>query len=246
MTQHMPQLFVVALALLFVGCGHPELSDDAQALLQQRVDAATSAPVYVGDVRDVARPDDGTLFWYERRVDDGAISHLTRTTDGMPVVWIAVGTDDEAIRTVEEVHVRRGLVAHADVDDDRVLLRLQQGEGVQEELELAYTPPLVTGPTLFNHLLRHRDDLAAGVEFDFLSVENRGVFRFAANAAGDAGTFEVVPVDPLVRLVVPPLRVVYDDDTQQMVSYQGPVPPLRDDGSTFEGDVSYSAAQPFR
>jgi len=50
----------------------------------------------------------------------------------------------------------------------------------------------------------------------------------------------------LVRLVVPPLRVVYDDDTQQMVSYQGPVPPLRDDGSTFEGDVSYSAAQPFR
>ena len=233
--------------MLSVACAPPRLSVAAQQLLDDRVASATAEVVYVGDVTSVASPRDGVLFQYERRVEDYNISHLTRTLEGASVVWQGVRVDaDGAFAEMELIHAQLGLVARATLEDESVTLTTSVGDGPEEVSVLVAQGDVVVGPTLFQYLLRRRDALDEGLAFDFLSLENRGLFRFVATATGAPGVFVVRAEDPFVGLFVGELTVVYDEATEQMISYQGPVPPVLDNGSTFEGLVRYRADGPFR
>lgn len=228
-------------------CGQPPLSPEGQARLNQRVEAATTDVIYVGEVFDANASDAAILFSYERRSDGSSISHLTRTPSGEAVVWQGVRLGpDGTLREMELIHAQLGLVAVATFDNGAVTLSATTGEGPEEVVEMRAARDVVVGPTLFQYLLNHRDKLAGEIEFDFLSVENRGVFRFVASAGGAPGVFHVRPVDPIVGLMVPPIKIAFDDDSEQFATYQGPVPPRQHDGQAFEGLVRYQGAGGFR
>lgn len=234
--------------VLSVCCAPPSLSDAHRALLAERVATSTSEVVYTGKVSMLTATGNAPqLYEYERRAEQEIISHITKTPSGEVVVFQGVRlSDDGGLLELELIHAQLGLVSKATLQDGVATLSSTIGEAAPETIELNADDDVVVGPTLFQYLLDHRNDLREGHEFDFLSVENRGVFRFFAETRERPNVFHVRPVDPIISLLVAPIVVTYDDSTQQFISYQGPVPPRGPDGEAFDGLVAYESNMAFR
>jgi hypothetical protein len=232
---------------------------DLPAAAQARLDALTADPSPLGALvyRGEVVTGDGVPFTYERRVrqtDHGAVaSHLTRDAEGRAVVLHTARHDETyTVAGFEELHAQRGLVGSLSVDD-----------GVAYEVSVAgastrHTEPLDApvhvGPTLFGFARTHWDALLAGetrpLRFAVLDAGRSYRFRLSHHTSdGEEVVLRLVATDPLVRLAVGPMDLVFDSTSRQILRYDGPVPPMRRDGDRLhpiDAVVHYTHHAPYR
>lgn len=229
-----PWLFV---ALLLSGCAHHPTLPPAAA---ERLAAASQGaggpgePIYQGEVYG-RRPGGGPLFRYQRwvRGSDQALvsSHITTRLDGEPlVVQIAAHDPSYSLRTYDEIHGQTGLVGRLDVNDDQLATFDVTVGGRRAHRVESGRDPVQVGPTLFGFTLAHWDELMAGarvpLRFAVLADQRTYGFVLTLDERRDGTTVIGMRATNLfVRLAVPKMSMVFDDQTRAIVRYEGPVPP---------------------
>lgn len=228
---------------LLTACGAPARPLPSSALARLHAEpTAHGALVYTGDV--VPQGADASVFRYERRVRDGASTHLTfPVAGGAPVVLQRAEHDEAyALTRFEEINAQTGVRASVTVErDGSVDLVVRRGDEVERHHEHTGAP-VVVGPTLFGFVRAHLDALRAGetVQVRFATPEQGRTWEFELKSAVD-GAIEMRASDFFARLGIATMRIVLDPETDAPTSYHGRVPP-RLDGSAFDADVRYSYA----
>lgn len=249
---------LTAVLLLAAACSSTHrLPVQATSELQRAADPEGDggSQIYEGRVR--RRDGEGPpLYRYERRVlalEDGLrSSHVTYGVDGDPVLLHQADHDATyALVRFRELHAQTGLVGEVAVDPDgTATFRTTVGGRTRTRVEPP-GEPLHAGPTVFGHVLSHWDALVAGdlQVIRFVVLQRGRSFRFRLrHVDGPPGvhTFEMVPTDPLIRLGVPRIEMVFDE-ARRIVRYAGPVPPLERVGERLrplDATVTYTHRSP--
>lgn len=210
-----------------------------------RLDALQTHPglagerVYRADVRPLEAPDAPPLFVYARHVkssgDDRVASHLTYLPSGELIIEERVTSSaGHVFQRLDVANRQTGLAGSVVLDADQDRLHFERTDAAQHKSERV-SAPVVAGPNLHGHILRHRDALAKAERLPVRLVvlarmETLGfdIHQLASN--GHVSTFQITPSHFLLRLVVSPLRVIFDDATGRVLRYEGRVPPMRDGG----------------
>ena len=165
----------------------------------------------------------------------------------------AVHTAGYDLIRFEAIHKQAGYTGSVEVMPDKTLqFSLREGTRVSTTSE-DVKDPVVVGPTLFGFILAHWDVLVGGhaVPVRFVVMDRQETFGFVIErATGAAGhtAFTMTASDPLVRLVVKPLRFEFETESRKIVRYQGRVPPRRTIKGSLEDldarvEYSFRAAQ---
>jgi hypothetical protein len=213
--------------------------------------------VYVGEVTPKGAP--APAFRYERRVVGTAegtciSTHVTWLVDSTsaPIVLQRVEhTADYRLLRATEIHRQLGSVGRATQDGDGSLeLRVEHRGAVRERVERPATP-IVTGPTLFGWVRRHLCELRAGraLPVRFLAADRGRTYAFTLRLGSAAAgqTTIVMRVDSLVaRLAIRPMTICFDDATDDVLSYDGRIPPRSPSRGTLDAAVHYTRFGSFR
>jgi hypothetical protein len=204
-------------------------------------DGAPPSTVYFGSVFPLKGAAAGPAFVYERTVAerDGALvsTHVTRDPSG------AIALHESATHLADYRLVEYTLHANQlrqtgtiRVARDRVSFERFDGTRRRTRVERA-TAPVVVGPTLVGHVVRHLDALRAGevlrVRLAVIDrLETIGFELRAVDARPGQTRIRVKPSSLLVALVVDPLHFTFETATARLVRLEGRVPPkLRVRGS---------------
>jgi hypothetical protein len=247
-------------ALLSTGCAastsaRPLPPAAAARMAEVHLDTrAEGELIYRGRVQ--ARHGDGAeLYTYERWVletaEGATATHITYAPDGaLVVVQQTASAPDGRLSSFEELHGQLGLSGTIEQQADGSLLLDTVKEDRSRHAVEAPGHPVVAGPTLFGFVLDRWDSILAGevqvVRFPVLDDGRTYPFTLELEHV-DQSTVTVAmrAASPMVRLLVPQGRIVFDRDTRQVISYAGLVPPLmEDDGrlTRLDGEVIYTFA----
>jgi len=227
-------------------------------VLQATPDAAGHR-VYRGGVFAQRAGAAQALFHYERRVvataDGLTASHITCDNGGtVLIVQTATISPAYTLQRLEVANRQTGSSGSAVVSADgcHVDYNLRRADTVKTGRE-AISEPLVSGPSLHGFVLRHWDVLTGGANVPVRMVvpdalkSYRFDIRLARQSEDGNTTFSITPSNWLVRLVIAPLRVTFDNATRHVLRYAGRVPPMLNvDGKlqTLDARVLYTDHAP--
>lgn len=256
-------LALMVLLWLVSGCASapPALPRAPRAEL----DALARAPELTGTLiydGDVFAADDSVTprFRYQRRVRvDGAgqvSTHLTRGARDPAVLIQLAATHDLAFALFQltQIDVQSGVVGHARMlDAHHLAFERRTGDHVRTRVETV-REPVVVGPTLFGYALAHWEVLLEGrvLRVRFASIDLLRTFGFELRLLERDEATTVLSFrarDPLVRAAVPPMRLVFDSTTREIIRYEGRVPPklaVRGRLRALDARVEYRFDAPFR
>lgn len=210
----------MTLLIGLTGCRHAALTVEQRARLLAPANEYGQR-IYVGTVTPQGK--DSPQFRYERLVrddDDGTrtTTHLT-SMDGAPVVLQQARQDSRGrLISFDEIHGQRGNVAHVDGVD------------------------VVVGPTLFEFVRAHLDELRSGKKVPLVFWSEGTGYDFELSFSGDVVEMRASSI--FVKLAIAPMRI-HLGVNDEVVEYHGRVPPLLD-GNVFDADVTYEYLMPFR
>lgn len=194
--------------------------------------------VYRADVyASEGTPGTAPLFVYARHVhtvgSSQSASHLTYLPGGELIIEERVLlSPDGTFQRFDVANRQTGLAGSAVLDAPQGRLLLDQPGTAKSALE-PVTAPVVAGPSLHAHILRHWNALSGGqrLKVRLVALERMETIGFDLRliASGDDhSTFQITPSHWLYRLAVSPLRVVFDNATRRVTRYEGRVPPKRE------------------
>lgn len=224
--------------------------------------ALAGASVYDGRVFAPGAPRGSPLFEYERRVQTSpeagspvaappfacgvacelTSTHITRDPDGRTIIVEQASSDrDYSVHAYAIVNRQSGFsgIASISADGQRIDYRLERSGRTTTRSE-PVSAPVVTGPTLFGFVLRHREALQRGEALKvqmLLLVEKRSygfeIRRVESDPSTDSGltdsgstaSFSLTPTHWFVRLFVSPMKLTVDQAGARIVQYEGRVPP---------------------
>ena len=207
--------------------------------------------VYFGTVFPLDAPAAPPRFIYERLVGerDGALesTHVTRDLTGATAIHESA--THSADYTLLEYRLHRNQLGQSGTirfDGDRVSFRRLEGGRERARVERV-NAPVVVGPTLVGHIVRHLQALRTGevlqVRLAVLErLETVGFELQAVEGAPGQTRIRVKPSSFLVGLVVDPLDFTFDTATAKLVRLEGRVPPKVRSGSRwrdFDARVEY-------
>ncbi|HEX5736949.1 MAG TPA: hypothetical protein VFY22_00445 [Hydrogenophaga sp.] len=200
---------------------HPELAGDR---------------IYRADVFPQGESGAPPLFFYARHVqaigDDLLASHLTYLPSGDLIIEERVTSSlSYGFQRFDVANRQTGLAGSVVLDAGQNRLRFKRTNSVQQQSERV-NAPVVAGPNLHGHILRHWDALAKAerlpVRMAVLArMETLGFDIHKVESNDNVTAFQITPSHFLIRLVVSPLRVVFDNATRRVLRYEGRVPPMR-------------------
>jgi len=229
----------------------PERSDAQAAAETARANAAPGETVYFGTVFPLRTATSRPTYVYERRVAgrEGVLvsTHVTRDPSGGAVLHeSATHTADHALSEYVLHANQLGQRGTIRVDGDQVAFELTEAGGRRSQVERA-KGPVVVGPTLVGHIVRHLDALRAGEVLDvrLAILERLETIGFRLRSVGAQPGLTRVRMAAssfLVGLVVDPIDFTFETATGKLVRLEGRVPPkLRDGGGwrDFDARVEY-------
>ena len=181
------------------------------------------------------------LFRYTRRVREQAgervATHLTQTPSGLLLI-AETGTfgPGYALHRFEAINQQQGYSGSAQLSADGSQLAFELTDrGQHRTATETVSAPVVSGPTLHGFVHHHWDSLAAGQSLPvrLIVLQKMQTYGFdirlesTERTPGGHTVFAVTPSSFFVRLAVPPLRVVFDTASRQIVRYEGRVPPMQ-------------------
>jgi hypothetical protein len=197
------------------------------------------------------------LFWYERWLEEEAglvrSTHVHHALGGRVLLrQSALHSSDYRWSQFDSEQRQTGVRATA-----RVLgpgrVRLERTSGSEHEtVVLEHRHPLVVGPTLYGMMLQHWEELSAGRRLivDYLSIERLDTYAFEIRkVASDARTtrFELAANSLLLSFLISPLGVVFDNESRQVLRYEGPSPLFLEQNEkleSFDARIEYSERAP--
>jgi len=195
--------------------------------------------VYEGTVYDPEHPET-PAFAYERWVDrEGAertSTHLTRTpTDELFLLLAARHTSDFELVELQQINRQTGVSGRARMLDDHHVEFERTRAGKRRTHVEVVNDPVVVAPTLFGWAIAHWDAIVGGEpqRVRFATIEDARTYGFELGLAEqDAATIVMSfrATEPLVRTVVPPMRLVFDRSSRKILRYEGRVPAMREQG----------------
>lgn len=168
------------------------------------------------------------LFTYERRVQEGVSTNVTRDAKGVVVIQTALHDGDYALKEFTEFQFQVGevgrLVMHGDVAEFR--LTDQTHERVARE---TVSLPVVVGPTLYGFIKRNWDSLLRGEALFFVfavpsRLETIGFVLEQVGASVGQLRVRMKPTNPVMALAIEPLFITYTQ-AGELLSLDGRVPP---------------------
>lgn len=209
-----------------------------------RLEALQADPTLAGERvyrADVYAPDGppgaAPLFVYTRHVQtvgpSQSASHLTYLPGGELIIEECVLLSrDGTLQRFDVANRQTGLAGSAVLDAQQRRLLLDQPGTAMSTIEHV-TAPVVAGPNLHAHILRHWNALSGGqrLKVRLVALERMETIGFDLQliaSANDHSTFQITPSQWLYRLAVSPLRVVFDHATRRVTRYEGRVPPKRE------------------
>lgn len=249
------ELIVVFLVFVVAACSHVpfSLSPEQQEQLssQSVLPAIDKRLVYVGQVFTL---EGDQVFHYQRVVSQkGKLlesSHITYDLNNRPVlVQTALHTPDYKLSEFVSIDLLTGISGFMKSDGNgKQVYQVTRGDRKKIREDTKHHP-LVAGPTLFGFILKHWDTLTGGetLSMDFV-LADRGeamafVIRHEQDTDDSTSTFVIKASNPLFRLFIDPMRVVFNSRTRIPIRYIGRVPPvLEKDGKQipFDARVEYS------
>lgn len=220
----------------------PALPASAEARLTalQAHPELAGARVYLAYVHPKGTSESTPLFVYARHVQgigqDLVASHLTYLPTGDLIIEERViSSAGYVFKRFEVLNRQTGLVGSATLDAGQRALRFEGPEAIRQKMERV-SEPVVAGPNLHGHILRHWDELANGTQLSVRLVvlsrmETLGFAIRRVESGGKLTAFQITPSHILMRLAVSPLQVVFDNATRRVVRYEGRVPPMQTAGT---------------
>ncbi len=234
-----PSLLALTLAAGTSGAPHvaaapPDASSTVDRAPEASPGLAGDETVYFGTVFPLHPATAQPRFVYQRLVGehDGALvsTHLTRDLTGATAIHESA-THSESYALLEYVLHRNqlGQAGTIRVDGDRVSFRRLDGEKQRTRVERV-NAPVVVGPTLVGHIVRHLGALRAGevlgVRLAVLErLETIGFELQAVDGQPGKTRIRVKPSSFFVALMVDPLYFTFDTATAKLVRLEGRVPP---------------------
>lgn len=219
-----PTLPAKAKARLNALQAHPELAGDR---------------VYRADVFPQGAPGSAPLFVYARHVQTAGshlvASHLTYLPTGELIIEERVTSSASyAFQRFDVVNRQTGLVGSATLEAGGSQL-LFEGPDTPRQKNERVSEPVVAGPNLHGHILQNWDGLAKGARLRVRLVvlarmETLGFTIHRVESPDGFTAFQITPSHLLMRMVVAPLQVVFDNATRRVLRYEGRVPPMRANG----------------
>ncbi|MFY0664876.1 MAG: hypothetical protein JXQ97_09620 [Natronospirillum sp.] len=224
--------------LLILACaayGHTApIEVELERLNEQAVAAGTL--VYRGSTYPLDAIDEEPLFRYERHVltvgQDLVATHRTHDRAGTlmqsEAVWTSSAYD---VRQVALSDHQSAVSGTATVDSAAGTLTFSLSENGRERQKTErLSLPLVSGPSLFGYIHHHWDEVVSGDKqpVRFIVLKDMTTYGFTIRAEGVQDglmVFSVTPTSLLVRLAVPPMHLMFDAQTRQLVRFEGRVPP---------------------
>ncbi len=208
--------------------------------------------VYEGQVRPRGKPSAPPIFRYERwehNAGEARVStHVTfAPTDAVPVL-VHEATHDDAfgLMGLRAWDRTRGVTGKMTMTAEGAVFERTRRGRTRTRLERNRTP-LVFGPTLIGWARAHWRELASGSPLivHFAVVEDLRSYRFELrmteqNTTAATTTVTLRATGPLTRVMVRPMRMVFDSSTREITGYHGRVPPRRPGGGALDADVTYS------
>lgn len=198
--------------------------------------AAAGTLIYRGSTYPLDAIDEDPLFRYERHVltvgQDLVATHRTHDREGTlmqsEAVWTSSAYD---VRQVAMADYQSAVSGTATVDTAAGTLTfsvLENGRERQKAERLSL--PLVSGPSLFGYIHHHWDAVIDGdnQSVRFIVLKDMTTYGFSIRAEGMQDglmSFSVTPTNLLVRLAVPPMHLMFDAQSRQLVRFEGRVPP---------------------
>lgn len=196
--------------------------------------------VYTAKVYPLGQPDGPLLFVYARHVHPKSnhlvASHLTYLPSGELIIEERVtASKTYGFQRFDVANRQTGLAGSVTLDAQHGQLRFEGSEDTRARNERV-TEPVVAGPNLHGHILQHWDALVEGTRKQVRMVvlarmETLGFTIHRVESSDNLTTFQITPSHVLMRLVVSPLRVVFDNATRRVVRYEGRVPPMQTAGN---------------
>jgi len=200
---------------------HPELAGDR---------------VYRADVFPQGEPGSAPLFVYARHVQTAGsnleASHLTYLPTGELIIEERVTSSASyAFQRFDVVNRQTGMVGSVAMNASESQLRFE-GPDTRLQKNERVNEPVVAGPNLHGHILRNWDSLANGARLRVRLVvlarmETLGFTIHRVESPDGFTAFQITPSHLLMRMVVAPLQVVFDNTTRRVLRYEGRVPPMQ-------------------
>jgi hypothetical protein len=223
----------------------PQAAHTLPAPAAHRLEALQGNPglagdrVYRADVHALDDPEAPPLYVYARHVQaigSGlTASHLTYLPSGELIIEERVTTSgNHRFLRLDVSNRQTGLAGSVALDPDHNLLHFERSDSTQPKEERA-TAPVVAGPNLHGYILQHWDHLTKGEQLPIRMVVLARMETLAftmkwVESTSKATRFQITPSHFLIRLVVSPLHVVFDNASRRVVRYEGRVPPMRNMG----------------
>jgi hypothetical protein len=229
-----------------------------------RLDALRKSPelagtlIYRGAVFPLRPGTREPLFSYERRVEQTATgfssAHITQDPQGEVIIAESARFSPAySLHRFEAVNRQQGYSGTVQVSADGRHLEYQLNEnGKISRASEVVSAPVVSGPSLHGFILSHWDTLASGqrISVRMIVMAKKETYGFEIRQEEQANgntSFLITPSSWLVRLVVDPLRVVFDSSRRTVVRYEGRVPPMEQVSGKFkefDARVNYTMAVP--
>lgn len=209
---------------------------------QARLNALQANPdfagerVYQADVYPLGSSDAAPLYVYARHVHNTEMgmtaSHLTYLPSGELMIEEKTTTSrDYRFQRLDIANRQTGLAGSVELDESHNRLVFEQ-PGLSRTRDERVTVPVVAGPNLHGHIITHWEALMAQevlpVRMAVLSrMETLGFTIRKLSANREVTSFQISPSSILLRLVVAPLQVTFDNATRRVTRYAGRVPPMQ-------------------
>ena len=190
--------------------------------------------VYFGTVFPLDAAEAEPRFVYERLVGerDGVLesTHVTRDLTGATAIHESATHSAEYALLEYRLHRNQlGQSGTIRIDGDRVSFRRLEGGAERTRVERV-NAPVVVGPTLVGHIVRHLPALRSGevlrVRLAVLDrLETIGFELQEVRGSPEQTRIRVKPSSFLVGLLVHPLYFTFDAATSKLVRLEGRVPP---------------------
>jgi len=133
---------------------------------------------------------------------------------------------------------------------EKVILKKQLSSENAENRELKLSVELdhIIDAGFNDYVLKHWDELTSGKkkQFNFLSTERKRWIKLSVKGAGsreDAGftirSFQMTVANPVIRLLMKPIKVEYYADTRELYRYEGISNLKRDNGKNYSVRIEF-------
>jgi hypothetical protein len=192
--------------------------------------------IYQGQVFPHGKAGATPLFLYARHVQSAGsrlvASHLTYLPTGELIIEERVTSSPTYVfQRLDVVNRQTGLSGSVALDADQGQLSFESPDTARPKKEHV-SAAVVAGPNLHGHILQFWDALTTGTRLPVRMVvlarmETLGFAIHRVESQAGTTAFQITPSHFLMRLLVSPLRAVFDNRTRRVVRYEGRVPPKR-------------------